>query len=164
MLRTVVNKAPAWTYSAVCFLAILYLTLFPDPLRGAHVSLFPGADKVVHAIMMMGMMLCLAFDTLRRGAVSRHASAGVAEAGLSGKSNARRRENSWRAYMGVLVCFLVLVVLFGGAIELLQDAMGLGRSKDFADFVADSIGAVVGWLISLSAWNATVRWLFPKRE
>jgi hypothetical protein len=145
MLRTIVNKAPAWAYSTVCFLAILYLTLFPDPLRGAQVSLFPGADKVVHGIMMMGMMLCLAFDTLR-------------------KSNARRRENSWRAYRLLLLCFLILVVLFGGAIELLQDAMGLGRSKDFADFVADSAGAVVGWLISLAAWDATVRWLFPERE
>ena len=66
MIRLLVRGLPAWTLSIVCCLIILYLTLLPDPLNGNHVSLFEGADKVVHAIMMMGMMLCMAIDALRK--------------------------------------------------------------------------------------------------
>ena len=51
MIRLLVRGLPAWTLSIVCCLIILYLTLLPDPLNGNHVSLFEGADKVVHAIM-----------------------------------------------------------------------------------------------------------------
>ena len=66
MIRLLVRGLPAWTLSIVCCLIILYLTLLPDPLNGNHVSLFEGADKVVHAIMMMGMMMCMAVDALKK--------------------------------------------------------------------------------------------------
>lgn len=58
---------PAYTLTAITVAAVLYLTLVPDPFQGAQpVVLFPGADKVVHAIMMAGVYLCLAIDHMRR--------------------------------------------------------------------------------------------------
>ncbi|MDE5923367.1 MAG: VanZ family protein [Muribaculum sp.] len=145
MIRLIVRGLPAWTLSIVCCMAILYLTLSPDPLNGNHVSLFEGADKVVHAIMMMGMMLCMATDALRKKA-------------------AHRFDDSVRAPKGLLTVYMIIVVLFGGAIELLQGAMDMGRGEDWADFMADAAGAVIGWIISLSAWGVTVRWLFQQQQ
>lgn len=90
--------------------------------------------------MMMGIMLCLGLDTLRKKA-------------------AHRREATVCAPFGLLIAYFVAVALLGGAIELLQAAMQLGRSKDWADFVADVAGAAVGWIVCLAAWPSTVRWL-----
>ncbi|WP_295728355.1 VanZ family protein [uncultured Muribaculum sp.] len=145
MFRLLIRGLPAWTLSIVCFLAIAYLTLWPDPLQGRRIELFEGADKVVHAIMMMGMMLCMGLDALRKKA-------------------AHRFDDSVRAPKGLLTVYMLIVVLFGGAIELLQGAMGLGRGEDWADFGADAVGAAVGWVICLLAWSATVRWMFPEQE
>ncbi|WP_289739932.1 VanZ family protein [Muribaculum intestinale] len=145
MTRLLVRGLPAWTLSIVCCLIILYLTLLPDPLNGNHVSLFEGADKVVHAIMMMGMMMCMAVDALRKKA-------------------AHRLDDSVRAPKGLLTVYMITVVLFGGAIELLQGAMAMGRGEDWADFMADAAGAVIGWIICLSAWSVTVRWLFREQQ
>lgn len=143
--RLLVGALPAWTLSAVCCVAILYLTLWPDPLRGVRVGLFPGADKVVHGIMMMGMMLCLGLDTLRKKAASPMKGAACAPDRL-------------------LFVYFVAVALFGGGIELLQDAMHLGRSKDWTDAVADAAGAGVGWALCRSQWAATWRWVVRRRE
>lgn len=141
MLRRLLTRVmPPWTLSAACCAAILYLTLWPDPLPANDFQLFPGADKAVHAIMMMGMTLCLGLDTLRKKA-------------------AWRADAAADAPMLLLAAYLGGVVVFGGAIELLQDAMHLGRSKDLYDLAADAAGAAVGWGICAAAWGATARWL-----
>lgn len=145
MLRLLIRGLPAWTLSIVCLLAILYLTLWPDPLQGTHIELFEGADKVVHGIMMMGMILCMGLDALRKKA-------------------AHRLDDSVRAPKGLLFVYFLIVSLFGGAIELLQGAMGMGRGEDMMDFLADVAGAFVGWMICLAGWSATVRWLFREQD
>jgi hypothetical protein len=50
----------------------------------------------------------------------------------------------------VLLCFAVASSLFGGVIELLQDAMGLGRGGDVWDFCADTVGAL--FFAAISPW------------
>ena len=48
-----------------------------------------------------------------------------------------------RARLAVL---FVLLVIFGGGIELLQLSMGLGRDADWMDFAADIVAIVLGML------------------
>lgn len=105
-------KIPRWVLSAVVLLAVLYLTLFPKPLPDNDIHFWEHTDKIVHALMMLGLYWAFAWD-LRRGATR------------------------W---------LLLAVVLFGGAIELLQEAMHMGRGASWGDLAADSVGALVAWL------------------
>lgn len=112
-MRKVIDFIPRYLPSVLVVLAILYLTLVPKPLPDTDMKLFPHADKVVHAIMFGGAYLCFYIDT--RKCVGR----------ITGKR----------------IFFLMAVtVLFGGLIEILQDAMGLGRGGDWLDFLADAAG------------------------
>jgi VanZ family protein len=53
---------------------------------------------------------------------------------------------------------LALVAL-GGAIELLQGWMGLGRSADIMDLLADSVGIFIGLLLVISPLGRVPAWL-----
>jgi hypothetical protein len=49
----------------------------------------------------------------------------------------------------------VLLMAFGGGIELLQLAMGFGRDADWMDFAADIAAIVLGLLAGRLFWNLT---------
>lgn len=118
-------RLPQWALTAVCVAAVLYLTLFPHPLPDNDLRLWEHTDKVVHALMMAGVVWCAALDLMRRS--------------RSTLRPLRLRE---------LAAITFTVILFGGAIELAQRAMELGRGADWADWAADSIGAVAAALIT----------------
>lgn len=122
-MKRILLKLPPYTYSIIVVLAVLYLTLFPEPLPDNDIQLFPYADKVIHAIMMMGVVLALSFDYIRR-------------------------EQQLKLSLSILITFFIVTSLFGGIIELLQDYMNLGRSKDILDFIFNIIGAIIGVIIS----------------
>jgi len=122
MFLKLLYKLPAYALSFVCGLVILYLTLVPKPLPDTDISLFVHADKVVHAIMFGVMYFCLYMDYSRR-----------------------RREFPVRRC--VIIIAIVATIVFGGVVELLQDAMGLGRGGDIFDFLADIAGVLISaWL------------------
>lgn len=112
--------------------AILYLTLVPRPLPDNDIEV-PGLDKVVHAVMFGALAFVAVVDLARRGRgeyapVSRRSCLYVAAASAA----------------------------TGGLIEVLQMAMGAGRSGDWLDFLADAVGAAAGaWLaaMALKAWR-----------
>jgi VanZ family protein len=54
------------------------------------------------------------------------------------------------------------LVALGGAIELLQGWMGLGRSADINDLVADSVGILIGLLLVISPLGSVPVWLESK--
>jgi len=57
----------------------------------------------------------------------------------------------------------VLMLVFGGAIEIAQGTMGLGRDADIKDWLADSvgIGAALGLLyLGLGGWARRIEGLF----
>lgn len=116
---------PPFMLSALCGLAIIYLTLFPKPLPDNDLQLIPGADKIVHAIMFGGFALCLNLD-------------------FSRKKDFLIPNNSKLLYFGILS------VAFGGIIELLQKFMDLGRGGDFPDFLADIAGVLLFTIIAPS--------------
>lgn len=109
------SKLPRGLLTAVCAVLILYLTLAPKPLPDNDIPFWVHTDKIVHAIMFGTLYVCARFDT-------------------------------WRIRRPDLTQSLLLVVvvsLAGGVIELLQQAMAMGRGASWADFAADIAGALV---------------------
>lgn len=113
-----IRLIPAWVSTGVCLAAILWATLSPAPAGDLDVPMFPGADKVVHAVMFGALTLCGCFDL---GVVWREK---------------KRHE-------GLMTPWIVAAAatLAGIGIEYLQLAMRLGRSFEPADMLADFAGA-----------------------
>ena len=110
-------RLPGWTLTSVCSMAIAWLTLAPRPIGDVDLPLFPGADKLVHAIMFGGLSLCILLDTLRRGP--------------------RWHPFTWTGWL--VAAFIAS--LAGLVIEYLQLYTQLGRSFEWTDWIADSFGA-----------------------
>jgi len=62
----------------------------------------------------------------------------------------------------------VAMLIFGGAIELLQGAMRLGRDEDILDFAADAVGISIALVLLYAGLGAWARWIerliWPTRE
>ena len=117
-IKAFLNKLPAWTLSIICFLAICWLTLAPDPLPDNDLPLFPGADKIAHGIMFGGFTLCIIIDALRR--------------------------KGWPAYpenARILFYSPDIPSVVGIITEFLQGMMHAGRTFELWDMVADITGA-----------------------
>lgn len=97
---------------------ILYATLSSDPLGNSSLPPIPHLDKLIHAVMMGGLLSVFAFDW-------QHA---YPEKPLTPSF-------LW-AVFGCVLAFSI-------GDELLQGAIDNGRSGDPYDFLADCIGAAV---------------------
>lgn len=124
LFKKIFKEAPPFIFTIVVAGAICWLTLAPKPLPESDIPLFPNADKVAHALMFGTLCAFLMVDLMRGN-------------------------HHIRLAVAALVSILVSAAA-GGAIELLQGAMHIGRSADIWDFVADSIGAVIA--ACLTAW------------
>lgn len=60
-----------------------------------------------------------------------------------------------RALPGIAICLLA----FGAAIEVAQGLMGLGRSAELADFIADALGVAAGLLLCFTPLSRWPQWL-----
>lgn len=132
-IKHLLQNLPPWILSIVCFLAICWLTLAPKPLGDNDIPLFPGADKIVHAIMFGGFTFCIILDWCRR--------------------------RNWQSYPNTIkICMIapVLPCLLGVATEILQNSMNLGRSGDEWDLVADFAGSfcVAAGFLCIQYFNA----------
>lgn len=105
---------PQYAPTILVGLLVLYLTLFPRPVGAEMVEVFPGADKLVHFIMFGVMCGTFLYDRWRFGRPCGPVGAFIAA---------------------------IAVSLIGVAIEWLQTAMGMGRSEDIIDAIADAVGA-----------------------
>ncbi len=113
---------PAWMLTMVSGVAIIWLTLSPRPLGDTGISLFPGADKLAHAILFGGFAVCMLVDWRRYCPC--------------------RRNMARRVVLSVAFSFL-----FGIVIEFMQGWMNLGRSFDVADIGADFVGCILTGLL-----------------
>ena len=110
-LKWLPSNAP-WV---LVLIAILYLTLAPQPLGDEELQLFPGADKVVHFIMFGALTGSFIYDRWRFD-----------------------RQLTLHAALVVALCSAVT----GGIVEWLQAAMNLGREgNDMLDALANLLGA-----------------------
>jgi VanZ family protein len=129
-------RLPQGLLTAVTVAAVLYLTLVPRPLPDMDMPMWEHTDKVVHALMMLGVLWAANVDIMRRNRIR------------------------WcRMRLSSMVWLTVAVMAFGGVIELAQGAMQMGRGADWVDFAADCAGAVVAAVIS---WLAP--WPYPRRQ
>ena len=115
------DHLPKWTLTTLAAAAILWLTLAPHPLPEIDMPLFPHADKVVHALMMGGLLWAWALDIMRL-------------------------HRAWIRPPRRLILATIAVILFGGAIELAQLVMHAGRGAEWPDFAADAAGAIAAML------------------
>lgn len=128
MLKVFLDRLPKGLLSLITFLAILWLTLAPKPLGDEPPSLFPGADKVVHGIMFGGFASMLMLDW--------------------------QRKHHWCKVNWIRVILSASVSsILGILIEIAQAHMGLGRGFEYADIIADTIGAFTFALIFLYLQN-----------
>jgi VanZ family protein len=95
-------------------LLLVVLTSWPSP----HVPAVQGGDKLVHALLY-GVLAFLVFDALR-----------------AGPATAARRA-------ALVALTIVGVSAFGWADEWHQQFIP-GRSRDNADWLADTLGAAIG--------------------
>lgn len=49
--------------------------------------------------------------------------------------------------------YIYLVLIYAFVTEILQDIMGMGRSAEFLDIVADGLGCAIGYLLYLKIIN-----------
>ena len=115
-------KRPAM-WAVLWALAIMVLTLMPgNDLQGWPWAERVQLDKWVHAFLF-----------------------GV-QCVLLGMAFARTRPSGGRIRPYLLAA--VLAIAYGGAIELIQEAMGDGRHGDVLDLFADTVGVLLGyWLL-----------------
>lgn len=124
---------PFWLPTAFTLALILWLTLSPDP-AGTPMPMFPGADKIVHALMFGFLAAILLFDW--------------------------QRAHAWRPASKKVIWLMAAVsALTGVAVEYAQRAMALGRAFEWADMAADAVGAVIvaaGWQLLQKRWSHPV--------
>lgn len=126
-LKSRLAKFPPWTLTIICVAAILWMTLAPHPLGEEELPLFPGADKLAHAIMFGGVAVVVLLDLARRN-----------------DRPLPRPKTVW--------CVAAFSSIFGATVEIAQWRMGLGRSFEWSDIIADTAGAFIfSWLWLLLA-------------
>lgn len=111
-----------WWPTGLTLAAVLYITLWPDPVGSDDLPLIPGLDKIIHAVMMGGLTSAILFDYRR---------------------NAGRPRRINRRF---IILTALLMTVFSVADEWAQEAMNVGRSGDPLDFMADCAGILLAIL------------------
>lgn len=115
-----------WWPTALTLAVVLYATLWPDPTGDVSMVWFPGADKLIHAVMMGGLASAVLFDRRRSGRIlTRRFIAGVA----------------------------IGTIAFSVLDEFGQGLMNLGRTTEALDFFANAGGVVLGCLLATPVIN-----------
>jgi VanZ family protein len=130
-IMRILAQLPPQLLTVITVALILWLTLVPHPLGDEELPIFPGADKIVHAIMFGWLTLMILLD--------------------------RQRRRDWRR-LGNPVIWVAAIIpsLFGILIEYLQWGMALGRGFEIADMLADTAGAFIAstlWLLLQHHWS-----------
>lgn len=129
-LRKELSCLPRGIFTIITLLIILWLTLAPKPLGDEPPPLFPGADKLAHGLMFGFFTAMMSLDL--------------------------QRKTGWKYERWSTVMLIATIsTLTGVAIEFIQASMGLGRSFEYADMIADAAGAYaigVVWISIQKLW------------
>ncbi len=107
-----------WKFGVWIILVTIASLLSGDSLQNAPKFEIEGLDKIVHFCMYAGLsFLC-----------------------IEGNYIQQKRIASTR----FLLLAIGFAVLYGSLMELMQYQMGKGRSAEFNDFIANTIGAIMG--------------------
>lgn len=133
MVSKITRFLKCWWPTIIVMAVVCYAIFFPDPMGDSMDMSIPHLDKLIHAIMMGGIVAAVAFD-LHRADMSHNC--------LTFKS------------MAVIT---LAVMSFGVVSEILQSAMGLGRTGDIFDIAADWGGALIAAFTAPPAIHAVLK-------
>ncbi len=106
-------------FSLLVVMIICYLSFFTPPKT--ELDDVPNIDKLVHTVMYGGLCCVIWLEYL-----------------LSHKTLCRKR---------LVIGNLILPIFMSGVIELLQAYCTTGRSGDWWDFAANSLGVLLAWYV-----------------
>jgi len=119
-----------WWPTMIVIAVILYATLNDNPIGADELPIFPGADKVIHAIMFGGLFSAISFDRFRDGR------------GMTVKS---------------LVITAAACIACGGLDEICQNTLTSAREGDVFDFLADAAGILIAFFTAPPAIRAVLK-------
>ena len=116
---SILFSIPRWLrilLSAIYLIIIAFLSLLP-PNDFPDLPLFPGADKIVHACLYLGLtwLACWSMNA--------------------------EIKNIW------YYLIILFSISWGAIMELFQFLMHMGRSFEFNDIIGNSVGTLIGVLI-----------------
>ena len=126
ILEKCVLSLPKGLMSLVITAVIVYLSLAANPLNLNNVHFFRGFDKLSHVVMyfLCAVAYILDFAKIRFPHKTR---------------------------MGQEIALMSCAIILGGLMEVAQLVMENGRTYDPFDWVADSVGAALGFFF-LNLW------------
>lgn len=125
-LGLLIKIIPTWISSAIVFALIAYISLDSNPMDINRIKLFPGADKIIHFIMYFTFCTILILDYAKS------------------KMPHHTKLNSE-------IAFTTFAFATGLAFEVLQGTITESRTFDVYDIMANTIGAISGFLF-LKIW------------
>lgn len=130
-VKKILFRLPAWFLTGITLFIIFWLTLSPKPFGELNPPLFPGADKIAHAIMFGFLVAMMAVDKLRK--------------------KASLPSNIFAHPLSPIYLFSCSLFssLLGALIEYLQKWLDTGRTFESSDIIADCCGAFAATLIWL---------------
>lgn len=105
-----------WWPSMLTFAVVIYCTLIPHPVGADELALFPGYDKLIHAIIMGGLLGAILFDEYR-------------------STRILKKQYIINAGVGVAI--------FAVADEILQHVIAPERTFDLWDIFAGFAGVII---------------------
>ncbi|MCM1451144.1 MAG: VanZ family protein [Clostridium sp.] len=119
--------------SMLTLAVILYAVFASDPLPDTKMPPIPHLDKIIHAVMMGGLVGAVAFDLQRK--------------------NTRVPKLSFK----LMASIWLGVALFSAFTEIAQSALTRTRQGDLSDLAADLIGAAAAVYLAPPAIRAVLR-------
>ncbi len=117
--------------SCVATLLILYISISTKSLENYEVPRFEGADKIAHFFLYTLLTLAICRDFYRQSAAF-----------------SSRKMYIWA---------IILPILYGGLIEILQDAFFYPRTAEWGDWLADILGAFAGYFFARKIYPKIVK-------
>lgn len=127
-----------WLWTTLATFSVTSISLIPIP-ENPPLEEVPLIDKWVHFIMYGGVVCATWLDLYLRTKRKTHSNTSANRSTLSSIQKGR-----WSFTLITFLC----AALLGGVMELLQGLTGY-RSCDMLDFVANSLGAMLGTVVCL---------------
>lgn len=126
----------SWPPAIVAIIIFYLCCLLPSKdIPDVGFDFFIPADKIVHFLMYFGLSLVASFNYIYD-------------------------KNGNIIILKLIIFAICIPVLYGGLIEIIQDNYFQGRSGDWYDFLADTLGAIAS--IPFSLWFR--RFLLNRQE
>lgn len=117
-MPNILYKIPRYISTIFILVIVCSLSLMPDNDVNRHITLFKGADKIIHFCMYLALCFVFCFDYYR--------------------------SNNIKHQILILCVAALSAITIGGVIEILQNVMQMGRHGDWLDFIVNTAGVITG--------------------